>query len=107
MKFLLFVLLVGVVVHTGEAVILSDTPSEEFQTPEGMELVRRNNALHKARDNLFKEYQQVKLKGYAVTNEEDENTVYKQMLAINAVLEQIQVDADKLDADIDMYLSRL
>lgn len=106
MKFL-FVLLVGVVVHTSEAVILSDTPSEEFQTPEGMELVRRNIALHKARDNLFEEYRLVKLKSHTVANVEEEENVYQKMLAINAVLEQIQVDADKLDDDIDLYRSRL
>ena len=112
MKFILFVLLVGAVAQTREAVtreavLFGDTSSDEFKTPEGMELVRRKIELHKAHDNLFEEYRLVKLKGHSFTDKEEEDKVYQELLAINAVLEKIQADAEELDADIDIYLSKL
>ena len=80
------------------------SPSEEFETPAGMQLVRRKIALDKSKENLFEEY--VKLKGYAVSTEEEEDRVYQKMEAVFTALEQLQKDVDNLDTDIDTYLKK-
>jgi hypothetical protein len=104
MKFLLLSLLLGVTLSNGEYYpLMTGVPYGEFQTQEELDLVRRNVELHKARNHLEEEYRMVKLKRATMFTEKDEKEVMRETLEVAKVLEKIQVEADKLDADIETY----